>query len=98
VYGGVAAFLALQTAALYFQMNKGGVFWLLRSAADEYTTATGIWLAEGGLTAVFRLDSAGVSVRPSDVLSPDRIFLPCQHLVFIVTIPLLMGSWSIITR
>lgn len=84
--------LVLQLAALYFEMTSGGVLsYFLLSSAD-YTTATGIWLAEGGLTAILRIDAAGVLFALPLSFHQIITFVIVHGIVFIVTVPLLMGT------
>lgn len=83
--------LALHLAAFYFQAASGGVLGYYLLSAADYTTATGIFLAEGGLTAVLRLDAAGVLFALPLSFRQLGVFALVHGIVFLVTVPLLMG-------
>jgi len=83
--------LALQMAALYFKMNAGGVLGYFLLNAADYTTATGIWMAEGGFTAVLRLEMAGALFALPLSFGQLGTFIVVNGIVFIITMPLLMG-------
>lgn len=85
-------FLALQMAALYFEMNAGGVLGYYLLSAADYNTTTGIWLAEGGFTAVLRIDAAGVLLALPLSFHQLGLFAIARGIVFVVTVPLLMGT------
>lgn len=84
--------LAFQLAALLFQLNFGGVINFLMFKASDYTSSTGIWLANNGFTAILRLDAAGVLLALPMSNREVIVFVLSNVLIFLILTPLLMGA------
>lgn len=84
--------LAFELAALLFQMNFGGVLNYYMFNASDYASSTGIWVAEKGVTAILRLDAAGVLFALPLSFRQIVVFFLSNMLVFLVLTPLLMGA------
>lgn len=84
--------LAFQMAGLLFQLNFGGVLSYYIFNAADYTSATGIWMAENGVTAILRVDAAGILFALPLSFRQIIVFGLVNLLLFLVLTPLLMGT------
>lgn len=84
--------LAFQLAGLLYQLNFGGVLSYYIFNTADYTSATGIWMAENGVTAILRVDSAGILFALPLSFRQMMIFGLVNLLLFLVLTPLMMGT------
>jgi hypothetical protein len=84
--------LAFELAALLFQMNFGGALNYYLLNASDYTSSSGIWVAEKGVTAILRVDAMGVLFALPLSFREAIVFILTNILLFLVLTPLLMGA------
>lgn len=86
------AVVAIQMAALLFELNFGGMleYYLLDAAA--YPDKTGLLFAQGGVTAVLRLEEMGLIVAMPLTLKKVGSVILVQMAVLTLSTPLLFGA------
>ncbi|MPM35089.1 hypothetical protein SDC9_81679 [bioreactor metagenome] len=86
------AVVAIQMAALLFELNFGGMLEYYLLDAATYPDKTGLLLAQGGVTAVLRLEEMGLIVAMPLTLKIVGSVILVQTAVLTLSTPLLFGA------